>query len=294
MPGGFRVGGTAAYAAVAARRLGWRAAVLTSAGGELALASALEGVEVYSIEAPATTTFENLYSPHGRQQRVLSLASPLEGAHVPSEWVNCPLVLLGPVAGEVAPSLASAFPHALIGVSAQGWLRGWDAEGRVHPRRWDDAEEVLSRAAVLFLATEDVAGYEGVIEDYARQVPVMAVTEGVRGARVHSQGRWHHVPAFPAVAIDPTGAGDAFAAAFLLHYAAMKDALAAGVFACCVASFAVEGEGLEGLPSLGQVKGRMAEAATRGHSLCREVCEEELCLLKATMSAMSLTPPCQQ
>ena len=44
---------------------------------------------------------------------------------------------------------------------------------------------------------------------------VMVVKDGSNGAHARQQGPWLHVPARDVVAVDTTGAGDAFTAGFL-------------------------------------------------------------------------------
>jgi sugar/nucleoside kinase (ribokinase family) len=56
---------------------------------------------------------------------------------------------------------------------------------------------------------------------------------------------------------DTTGAGDVFAAAFLSKYTESFDASEATDFANCVASFAVEGEGTNSIPTLEQIEKRL-------------------------------------
>ena len=47
-----------------------------------------------------------------------------------------------------------------------------------------------------------------------RQKTCVIVTEGKHGSRIYSADREFRVPAFPAVEVDPTGAGDSFLAGF--------------------------------------------------------------------------------
>ena len=53
----------------------------------------------------------------------------------------------------------------------------------------------------------------------------------------------HEVPSLPRPEVDPTGAGDVFAAAFLVRYQETGDPLEAAAFAACAASCVVEGVG---------------------------------------------------
>jgi sugar/nucleoside kinase (ribokinase family) len=57
----------------------------------------------------------------------------------------------------------------------------------------------------------------------------------------------YDVPSLPRPEVDPTGAGDVFAAALLMRYQETSDLLDAAAFACCAASCVVEAVGPTGL-----------------------------------------------
>ena len=110
--GSFTIGGAATYASLTAQRLGWRAGIVTSAAPDLLarLPEALPGVAVAAVPADDSTTFENLYQDGRRRQYLRGRAAPLTPAHVPAPWRQARIVLLGPLAQEVAPEYATAFP----------------------------------------------------------------------------------------------------------------------------------------------------------------------------------------
>lgn len=253
---GYRLGGTAAYASLTAQRLGLRAAVFTSTGPDIEPSQALPGVEVLALPSPCTTTFQNTYTPEGRVQHLLAVAAPIPLDGLPLEWRRASIVLLGPLDQEIDASAASAFPNALVGLSPQGWMRRWDRDGRVWPKEWDGGV-TLDNAQAMLLAEDDLPGHE-LPQGWRSRPPLLAITRGKDGSRLRCNGRWYDVPAYPAREVDPTGAGDVYAAAFLARYRETGDAPAAALFASCVASFSVEASGLEGIPTRGQVKERMA------------------------------------
>ncbi len=84
-PGGPRLGGTAAYSALTGRALGLRVGVVTAWGGELPL-DVLEGIQVRSMQVEHSTTFENVYTPEGRQQFVHHIAPDILLENVPLAW----------------------------------------------------------------------------------------------------------------------------------------------------------------------------------------------------------------
>lgn len=260
-PPEWRLGGAAAYAPLLARNLGLRTAVLTACGPEVPLADLLKGIDVRVVPSEGTTQMRNVYDEGRRTQTVPQVASRITVDDLPDEWRGAGIVLLGPVAGEVDGALAACFPDALIGVGAQGWLREIGPDGRVRPVRHEawDAAPVLGPAEALFLSDEDLAPEDlsEALEDWAALVPIVCFTRGYGGADVCVRGEWRKFAAFPAEAVDPTGAGDTFATAFLVRYRETSDPWDAARFASAAASLVVEGVGTEGVPTREAVEARL-------------------------------------
>lgn len=78
---------------------------------------------------------------------------------------------------------------------------------------------------------------------------VIAIKLGADGCVVFDRDRDRicRVSAFPALAVDPTGAGDSFCGGFLAGYAETEDASIAAAYGAVSASFVVETEGTLGL-----------------------------------------------
>jgi len=258
-PGGSRLGGAVTYAALTAHAMGLSPAIVTSAGPDLDSAEALTDIPVHVVPASVTTTFRNTYRAGRRTQVLTSVASPLNMSDVPVPWRAVPLVMLGPLAGEVSDDLGRGFLHATVLASVQGWLRRRDGEGCVIPSYWV-GNRVLPYVHAAVLSDDDL-GDRKWIEGWKDVVPVLIVTAGNAGAAVHLGGRWHDVPAFPVEEVDPTGAGDVFGAAYLIRYAETGDVLISALFAGCAASFCVEADGTQGIPTRAQVEARLS-----GHS----------------------------
>ena len=261
-PGGYTPGGTALYATLAARRLGLSVGVLTSVPPDVDLA-VLEGAQLSVVPAEHATIFDNRYGPDGRVQFLYGRAAPLGPADVPAAWRAAPILHLGPIAHEVDPTIAAVFPQALTVATPQGWLRRWDGRpedggARIWPLPHAHIVDRLPPLDVVVLSEEDVAGDEGAVAAYRARVRIVVLTRGTRGATVYAGDGVLHVPAFPAREVDPTGAGDVFAAAFAIRYHEEKDLLGAARFAAATASFVVEGPGGSTIPSLAQVEQRMA------------------------------------
>lgn len=255
--GTFRVGGTATYSALAAIHLGLRVGVLTSADPATPLFGDQPSIGVRCRPAKCTTTFENVYVAGSRRQYVRAVAEDITIADLPSGWDAVPIVHLGPVAQEVDLDLALAFPHSFLGVTPQGWLRSWDAQRLVSFAEWAWADRVLGVADVVVLSLEDVGGDKQVLERYVGLTRTLVLTIGRDGAVVFHGGQERSMPAYAVSEVDPTGAGDVFAAACLVRFHETGDVYEAARFANCAASFVVEGVGVSSVPSRAQVEERL-------------------------------------
>ncbi len=245
---GFALGGTVSYAARTAQALGCHVGVVTSAAPDLDLGQVLNGITIACIPAATTTAFENVYTSTGRHQVVHTVAQMITPEMLPADWRGA-IIHLGPVARECDPALAAAFADAFIGLTPQGWMRCWDASGRVSRCRWEGAEELLARADAVVLSEEDVGGDMALVARYATQTRLLVVTQGAQGCTVHAQGQSRHFAAPTVREVDPTGSGDIFAAAFFVWLYRKGDPWKAARFANCVAARSVTRRGLGGTPT---------------------------------------------
>jgi hypothetical protein len=257
-PGGKRVGGTASFAALTARALGLRVGIVTSASPDLSI-EILDGIQVLNLAADICTTFENIYTPHGRVQVIHGVANNLDYHMVPDVWRNAPMVHLAPVAQEVEPGLVRHFPSSLVGLTPQGWLRGWKEDGRVFFSEWPESAFTLQQAGAAVLSVEDVQGDEERIEEMAASSKVLVVTEASQGARVYWNGDVRRFRPPVVVEVDATGAGDVFSAAFFMRLYTTRDPWEAARFANFLAACSVTRSGLDSIPRQSEVHESMVE-----------------------------------
>jgi sugar/nucleoside kinase (ribokinase family) len=216
VPTGRVTGGTVAYAGRTAQVLGCRTAVLTSAAATLDWAAALPGIQVKVIPAAETTTFHNIYTDEGRIQYLHGRANNLRVTDLPSTWQQPAVVHLAPLANEVDVALIDRFSGSLVGLTPQGWLRRWDENGRIHPCPWEAAVYLLPRAGAVILSEEDLPD-AALLLRYRELAQLLVLTQGAAGCTVFMAGEQRHLPAPTVPEIEATGAGDIFAAAFLVR-----------------------------------------------------------------------------
>lgn len=261
-PAGYSPGGTVTYAGITARNLGFRTGILTRAGNDVATATVYDGIAMHRLSSKQTTTFENIYSGSQRTQYLHTRAGQIVVDDVPTGWRGARAVLLGPIAGEFTPDLARVFSSPLVGAVLQGWMRVWDQTGRISNKPEMIRSMPLDTMQVVFLSEEDLAGHRGLLDWLVMQGPLVVLTSGRRGCAVYQGENVHHIGPRAAREVDPTGAGDVFAAAFLLRLSEGLDVLDAARFANIVASFSVEQAGTSGIPNRDQVRGWMAQHAS--------------------------------
>ena len=252
-PEGLKLGGTVSYAALTARALGQNVGIVTSWGGEIDL-DGLENIPLYNHLAPKSTTFENIYTSDGRVQILHHRATPITVEMIPENWKNVPIVHIGPIANETEPTLVQEFPNSFVGITPQGWLRSWDENGRVQSAKWHISDDILQAANATVLSIEDLAGDEKQIEALADASQVLAITEGLNGARVYWNGDVRRFTAPKVIETNATGAGDIFAAAFFNQYHKTRDPYEAARFANQLASHSVTRSGLASVPTAQEVK----------------------------------------
>jgi sugar/nucleoside kinase (ribokinase family) len=255
---GWRLGGTVAYAATQACRLGLTAAVVTRASSDVDLTHLLPGIRVYCIPSETTTTFENRYNGGRRVQRVWSRAPAIGPEDVPQELRGARIVLLGPLLSEVTPDMAGLFAGSLVGCCLQGWLRDVGADGLVNRRGWPQSAS-LRGVHVAFVSEEDMEADEETLFAWQEEAETVIVTCGSGGATVWTGGKSRRIAAFPHAEVDPTGAGDVFAAAFMVAFDETRDVAVAARFADAAAGLSVEGAGTSKAPTREQVYQVLAE-----------------------------------
>jgi sugar/nucleoside kinase (ribokinase family) len=136
-----------------------------------------------------------------------------------------------------------------------GWQTSWDR----HLCRWLGEADVVFPNETEALHLAHTRSVEHAMEVLGEQGALIVVKRGAKGAGAYRQGVRIDVPPFPVREIlDPTGAGDMFAAGFLWAYVqghSMAAALAAG--GLCGARCVEQIGGLASPPSIHALKDAM-------------------------------------
>ena len=221
---------------------------MTSAADSLDLAL-LRQLTVLRKSAPVSTSFKNQYREGGRMQTLRTRAVDLELADVPESWRLADIVHLAPIAAEIHPDLARAFPQSFVGVTPQGSMRSWNSTGRVALQSWETVRDLIREADAVVLSIEDLQMDRSAAAAMAGHCKTLVVTEGAQGAALYERDRIRLVPTTPAREVDPTGAGDVFAAVFFIRFHESGDPWESAVLANQIAAKSVSRPGLAGAPT---------------------------------------------
>jgi bifunctional ADP-heptose synthase (sugar kinase/adenylyltransferase) len=112
---------------------------------------------------------------------------------------------------------------------------------------WLNSESALTKADAVVVSREDLNGDEEQIEHIAHHTKLLAVTEGAAGCVLYWHGDRRRFRALEVQEVDPTGAGDIFAAAFFFRLLKTRDPWEAARFATILASYSVTRDGLDGI-----------------------------------------------
>ena len=216
-----RPGGPPRYAARSLAALGVPALVRakSAAADRAQLVRPFEelGVPVEWRPGETTATYAFSYDGDARSMEVRELGSrwsPEDVADLDVDWIHVGALFRGEFPEETLAALAAT---ARLSLDGQGLVR----PARVGPLELEPEPDTsfLRHVSVLKLSEEEARTLVGSLVEEALSgvgVPEVVVTLGSRGAIVVAEGRLARIPAEP-VDADPTGAGDAFAAAYVVE-----------------------------------------------------------------------------
>jgi len=137
-PSGNVLGGTASYAAFFAKKMNLQTAILTSFGSDFEFQNRFQNISLHSIPSTQTTFFKNIYDGSHRQQFLLKKSNNIFTNHIPDNFQNPKMVLLGPIANEIDFDILDKFENSMIAICPQGWMRRWNSEGKVYHQMLED------------------------------------------------------------------------------------------------------------------------------------------------------------
>lgn len=254
-------GGMAANAALACARLGARVRFVGAigpddAGRMVRQQLAAEGIDLTHLQlVPDTNTSTSaiIVDNRGERQIFNHRGSALAHAQLPGDDVfdGCDAVM-------VDPRWPGGARAALLWARAHGRLSVFDAD--VAPRH--DLAALVPLAQWVVFSEPGLAAWAGAVAQEAALLRAIylgagnaAVTLGANGVMLVAQARLHRIAPVPVQAVDTTGAGDVFHAAFTLALARGVAAVDACAYASAAAALkCTRPDGIRGAPTAEALK----------------------------------------
>lgn len=255
-------GGPVSYGARVASAFGIRARIFTIAGPDADLEPLAEH-DVQVVHDTHTLTFEIDDRPEGRVMRVPRPPTrPATADDLPADWRTPGTLMIAPLLREdfeVDSFVDVAGGASRVGIVTQGLQRTFD-EHRVMQLAVpldNSLVRACSHSYTFFRSQREAALWTDEQVSGARsQGARLVTTQGSDGALIEGDDRFE-VGAFDTTsAVDATGAGDVFATALIL--ALDEGEQAAAQIAAAFAAASVEQIGPAPLPSLSEIKRRLA------------------------------------
>jgi len=250
--------GCSTNACLAARKLGMSKVGLIGAVGKDYLDTFLSDMKRYGIAtelnatSPETGGFRLIYDTSGdRTLEVLGVAQRITSKNIPENFLDAKYVLLGPILGEVDLELVQflkSSSNCKLFLDPQGLVRVVQENGKVihncdrssfrkvaelvdFIKPNEPESQTITRAKDPIDALRHLRGFG---------TPVCMITLAERGSLVLENSEFYRIPAYRTNAVDPTGAGDVYAGAFLVNYSGARNLVDSALFASAAASIMVE------------------------------------------------------
>lgn len=255
--------GCSTNACLAARRLGAETTLIGCVGDDfretLLNTLAREGINNCLYPSQETGGFSLTYDVSGnRVLDVLGRADPIPD--VPMEVITeADAVIIGPILGEVSRSLIvriSALAKGIVLLDPQGLLRYINNDGSIEHYRNGALESIIPLCDIVKANEVEARIITGIdprlSEDSLRRATealfrlgcrIAIVTLAADGSAAYDGHDFVRVPAYTTHAIDPTGAGDTYAAGFAVKYIRTGSLKEACYYGSAVASIMVENVG---------------------------------------------------
>lgn len=274
-PLGWLLGGGVTYGALALARLGVSIGVLLGLDDEARAAPELDlirdaGAEIVEVPLAKGPVFRNTETLAGRVQTCNGPSDPVPVAALPEHWREARTWVLAPVASEIHDEWAGAPPaDACVALAWQGILRHLEPGVRVRPLE-PGPSPLVRRADILAVSRHDIPG-DLPLRSIGQWLPPAAellLTAGLLGGllvrfRDHRLVEARAYPSVPSpLEVDATGAGDTMLAGLVAaRVAGGPDGHRLGRdlhLGALAGSLLVEGPGMNSVPTLGQLKERLA------------------------------------
>jgi sugar/nucleoside kinase (ribokinase family) len=251
-------GGAVAFSTLTAQKHGLSAGMLTSVGDDYPVDEIFDGpgsdIDVRISDSEHTATFANYYDSGDRTQVLIASGSRIPQSAVPENWTSPDILYVSPLLHELPTDCVNWFQPGISCLVPSGWLRRWGPDGAIghsdtfppfRGKKWDVI--VVSESEIQDLPEQQLF----------ERGDVVCVTRGENGSRIWQSGEWIEVAPVASKPVDFNGAGDVWAATFVIALSEGKPVEEAGIYASTASAISIESIGLSGCPSREAIAARL-------------------------------------
>lgn len=245
------MGGGGFYSSLSLSRMGVETVLFTAYGPDMnpewVESLKRKGVEVYATQLDRSILFENVYQDSSRLQK--TSGEPSRKIFVEkSRLKGFNAIHVTPVLNEVDHRVFKELEEAgcKISIDAQGFIRTSGVDGRVHHVKRMLPEDVLSRVNYVHMNVGEQFFFlnHDVKELFEINLEmIVELTNSEHGSMVICKKGCFYMPVFNVETLDPTGAGDVYAAVFLAKHLETGSLLESSLYASACSSIKAEKTG---------------------------------------------------
>ncbi|TGC09417.1 carbohydrate kinase family protein [Methanolobus halotolerans] len=252
-------GGGAANIAIAIARLGGRCQLISAVGGDFASSGYESELEKHGVDLSLLHRFEN-----EKSTRAFVFTDREHNQSTYFDWgASVHLQELDPPVVDFV-HLATSDSTYNAKIAKKAGFVSFDPGQDLVTYSQENLESILENTNMLFTNRHEIQRVCDMtgkcFDDILEMIGTVIVTYDVKGSIIHHNGEAISIPVVSVKAMDPTGAGDAYRAGFLLAYTRNYPLGICGRIGATVASFAVQSIGCQtDLPGWEEMEKRYEE-----------------------------------
>ena len=248
---GVQLGGTAAYSTLTAQAFGLSCGLISSYK-ERALPSEFNLMTSNLQITEQMIQFENRYQGDTRTQHLRHNTKQLSLPDLNTIVKQTEILHFGPILNDFPIEVIRHFPDNYVALTPQGWLRTVE-KGVVKNAPYTILYKALPYTDAVVISQEDIDYNQQAVRSIAKRCKLLVITNGFHGAEVIWQGKRRSFQASRRQEVDPTGAGDIFAAIFFILNFHGYSPWEAGKIATEIAALTVTRKGLQSIPKSSEI-----------------------------------------
>ncbi|MCX8183681.1 MAG: PfkB family carbohydrate kinase [Crenarchaeota archaeon] len=245
------MGGGGFYSSLSLSRIGVETVLFTAYGPDMnpewVESLKRKGVKVYATELDRSILFENVYQGNSRLQK--TSGEPSRKIVVERSKLSAfDAIHVTPVLNEVDHRVFKELEEAgcKVSIDAQGFIRASGVDGRVQHVKRMLSEDALSRINYVHMNVDEQFFFlNSDVKELFEINPKMIVelTNSEHGSMVVYKQGCFYMPVFNVETLDPTGAGDVYAAVFLAKHLETGSLVESSLYASACSSIKAEKTG---------------------------------------------------